>query len=93
MVTQTGHYTVVISWTAPSVPPRGGYRIKITNLNDGTTDTVAVALSPQIITIPSPGVYNFNMMYLSDHLPGRMVVAREVIIYGEHFWNILNKGT
>ena len=80
MAVQTGHDTVEISWTAPSVRPGDGYRI-ITDINNASADVPA---SPHTITVSTPGVYSIQVMSLSRHLPGRAVELQEVIVSGKH---------
>ena len=78
---QVGLTTVQVSWTAPSVPPSNGYRIT-TNPSSASTNAQA---SPHIITISTPGVYDIQVMSLSQHYPGVMVELQGFIVRGEGY--------
>ena len=65
MAVQTGHDTVEVSWTAPRVPPAGGYRI----IRSGSNTVSQASVSPVILTITTPGVYSVRLMSLSQHFP------------------------
>ncbi len=78
MAVQVGLDKVQVSWNAPT-DPRNGYRVTTTP-NSVSTD---VLKSPAIITIPTPGVYNIQVMSLSQHLPGKTVELEGVIVTGD----------
>ena len=81
---QTGPDTMQVSWTAPGVPPGGGYRITV-NLS-ASADAIA---SPQSIIISTPGVHSIRVMSLSQHLPGGVVELEGVIVNGENIFKKL----
>ena len=76
---QTGFGTVQISWTAPRIQPGRGYRITINPSGDSTSATA----SPQTLSVSTPGEYDIQVLYLSQHLPGRMVELEGFVVRGE----------
>ena len=69
---------VRVTWAAPAGPPAGGYRIVDT---DNNIDESAQS-SPQMINVPQLGVYNFQVMYTSQHFPGGEVGPRQITVRG-----------
>ena len=66
MAEQNGLTSVRVSWTAPSVSPSNGYRIT----TNPSSASINAAASPHTITISTPGVYDIQVMSLSQHFPG-----------------------
>ena len=76
MAIQTGLTSVQVSWTAPHVPPANGYCVSATP----STGSATVISSPATITVSTPGVYTFNVMSQSQHLPGMTASTQEVTV-------------
>ena len=83
MAVQTGHDTVEVSWTAPSVPPAGGYQIT----SSGSNIIRHVTASPAILTITTPGVHSIRVMSISEHIPGR-IVETHFVMNGKYKWDL-----
>ncbi len=90
---QNGFDTVLVSWTAPTSPPSGGYRITAT---PGSI-TVNALVSPLNVTNLQPGTeYTIQVMPLSQHYSGAPVqtsvlvdrkkaLVEVVHLYTQHF--------
>ena len=76
---QTGLTSVLVFWMVPLVPPANGYRI-LTTPSTGSSSTVVS--SPGTFTISTLGVYTFNVMSQSQHLPGMTASTQEVTVEG-----------
>ena len=74
----SGNSTVRVSWTAPEGPPiTGGYRI----VDDGHGLNWTAPSSPQELML-TPGDYNIQVMYTSQHFPGGMVGPQAITVLG-----------
>ena len=79
MAMQTGLTSVQVSWTAPRVPPANGYRVTTT---PSSGSSVTITASPATFTVSTPGVYTFDVMSQSQHLPGMTASTQEVTVQG-----------
>ena len=75
---QVGLNRVQVSWTAPPIPPSGGYRITA-EPGGVSVDTLS---SPHVISVPEPGLYRISVMYISQHFPGGVAGPQEVSVRG-----------
>ena len=78
VVSLIGNSTVRVSWTEPTGPPSGGYRI--TDAENGL-DRPAPS-SPQEFML-TPGDYSIRVLYDSLHFPGGSVGPRAIRVLGE----------
>ena len=76
---QNGPDSVLVSWTAPSVPPGDGYHIAAYGPVNASANATT---SPHDLTIDCPGVYTIQVTSLSQDLPGGTVEVEGVIVRG-----------
>ena len=81
MVRQNGIGIVLVSWTAPSPPPRVGYRITIDSTDFSAGIDVASSSTSHTISL-TPGVHSIRMRALSQHYPSEIVGLVEVTVKG-----------
>ena len=77
---QTGLQTIQVSWNIPVVPPGNGYKIT----TNSSSASVNATLPPHDITIQDPGMHTIQVMYRSQHLPGKMAELPGVLLKGEN---------
>ena len=77
--TQEDHNVMLLSWATPSSPPNGGYRVTV---EPGEISDVTPA-SPYRVTVQQPGIYSFQVVYISQHLPGGTAELAGVTVRGK----------
>ena len=78
MAEQTALATVLVTWTAPSPAPSGGYQVTVASasIRDTTLGTA------HTVSISQAGVHTIQVQSLSQHYPGE-VASVAVTVRGE----------
>ena len=80
---QTGLSQVLIMWTAPSPPPTDGYHVLITRGSTTTTANV-IGTSYTISVNNQYGMYNIQVIALSQSLPSEATEPVEITVIGNN---------
>ena len=68
---------VVVTWTAPSLPPLKGYQLTTATSNDTVWGTA------HVLNISEPGNHTIQVLPLSQHLPYE-IASITVVVRGEN---------
>jgi len=75
---------VRVSWTSPPAPPGNGYRITTVERSSVNVTVPSSMATSADITV-APGTYRFQVISLSQHLPGQTATTSPVAVGGEEY--------